>query len=322
MSPLNESAHHGGDSPHHLTPLPVYFGVWLALLVGTGLTIGAAFIDLGFVNVPLMIGIACVKSALVALFFMHLLYDEKFNLIVFLGGIGFVIIFFAFTLMDPLTRGWVNERERDMINPEMFRTAAEDSRRPRVYQVSPGVPDTATTITLPWNTKLSWRPMPHTVMATRTARRPGPGRNRTPSPPAAGTRPPITPLPRAKPIIDRRDRPEAGPPHEARASAMALTSSQGKWLAPALPATIVGSRRFRLDLGAPAFSACWFTSASRFRDRSLAVRFSLRWNPSLAWPSAAMHSCFWRSTSSGSTRWAAIVHALCARPPPSRSAGC
>ncbi|MFQ5989474.1 MAG: cytochrome C oxidase subunit IV family protein [Candidatus Methylomirabilales bacterium] len=65
------------DSGHHLQPYPVYTFVFVALIVFTVLTIVAAGIDLGGLNVPLALAIACVKASLVGLFFMHLRFEGR-----------------------------------------------------------------------------------------------------------------------------------------------------------------------------------------------------------------------------------------------------
>lgn len=105
---------HANHKPH-IIPLWVYLAVFGALLFLTVLTVAAAYVDLGFMNMPIALGIATVKAALVAMFFMHLLYDEKFNLIVFLTALLFLMVFMTFTMLDPITRG-VHERIEKNIN--------------------------------------------------------------------------------------------------------------------------------------------------------------------------------------------------------------
>src|SRR5260370_295521 len=61
----------------HVAPKSMYIGVWLALLVGTGLTVLAAEIDLGALNNIVMLAIACTKAILVILFFMHVRWSTR-----------------------------------------------------------------------------------------------------------------------------------------------------------------------------------------------------------------------------------------------------
>tara|TARA_Y100001970_G_C14136591_1_gene804605 strand:- start:1065 stop:1445 length:381 start_codon:yes stop_codon:yes gene_type:complete len=85
---------------HHIIPLQTYFKVFGALMVLTVLTILAAEVDLGFLNIYLAMFIAIIKSTLVLLFFMHLYYDSRTNLLFFLGSVLFMIIFITFTYFD------------------------------------------------------------------------------------------------------------------------------------------------------------------------------------------------------------------------------
>ena len=85
---------------HHIIPLKVYFIVFAALMLLTALTVLVTKVDLGSFNVVLAMLIAIIKSTLVLLFFMHLYYDKKTNLLFFLGSVIFLCIFIVFTLMD------------------------------------------------------------------------------------------------------------------------------------------------------------------------------------------------------------------------------
>lgn len=103
-------------SHDHITPLRVYLTVAAALLVLTAITVKISLINLGGWNLVVAIGIATIKASLVALFFMHLLYDKKIYMIVFGVGILFLAIFIALTMFDTLERGAVNPDEAAPIN--------------------------------------------------------------------------------------------------------------------------------------------------------------------------------------------------------------
>ncbi len=56
----------------------LYIGIFIALLVGTVVTVLAAYVDLGHkMNIALALLIASVKAFLVAGFFMHLTSEKK-----------------------------------------------------------------------------------------------------------------------------------------------------------------------------------------------------------------------------------------------------
>lgn len=85
----------------HVMPAKVLVGVWAALVLLTVVTVAVTKIDLGSpANLVIAMVIATIKAALVCLFFMHLLYDKKLNLLIFVGSILFVLLFVTFTLVD------------------------------------------------------------------------------------------------------------------------------------------------------------------------------------------------------------------------------
>ncbi len=120
---MSDTSHSAGQSHRHISPVSAYVAIWAALMVGTVVTIAVAFVDLGPVNTPLALLIATVKASLVALFFMHLYHDEKFNLVIFISSFLFVLIFFSFTLVDTTLRGWVDPIEARAIQAELPRAS-------------------------------------------------------------------------------------------------------------------------------------------------------------------------------------------------------
>ncbi len=89
------------------SPLPTYFGVWIALLFGTFLTYEVAKIDLGVFNAAVALIIATTKALLVALFFMHLKgASEKLLKLVVISTIFFLFLLLALSMADYSTRLW------------------------------------------------------------------------------------------------------------------------------------------------------------------------------------------------------------------------
>ena len=78
--------------------------VLLVLLILTGVTVGVSYMDMGILNVPIALGIACLKVSFVLLFFMHLKYEGKAITISFLGTIFFLAIMISFTFWDVAFR--------------------------------------------------------------------------------------------------------------------------------------------------------------------------------------------------------------------------
>jgi cytochrome c oxidase subunit IV len=89
------------------SPLPTYFAVWAALLVGTFLTYEVAKIDLGNFNAAVALIIATTKALLVALFFMHLKgAHEKLLKLVVISTVFFLFLLLALSMADYSTRLW------------------------------------------------------------------------------------------------------------------------------------------------------------------------------------------------------------------------
>jgi cytochrome c oxidase subunit IV len=89
------------------SPLPKYFGIWIALLVCTFLTYKAAYLDLGRFNAAVALGIATFKATLVTLFFMHVWNaGEKLVKLVIISTLFFFLLLLALSMADYGTRLW------------------------------------------------------------------------------------------------------------------------------------------------------------------------------------------------------------------------
>ena len=93
----------GAHAPH-IIPLQVYLGIGSALLFLTIVTVLVAQVHLGPFNLIVAMAIATIKASLVAMVFMHLFYDNKFYLMIFLSSLLFLSVFISITLLDTLRR--------------------------------------------------------------------------------------------------------------------------------------------------------------------------------------------------------------------------
>ena len=84
----------------HVVPLGVLWAVFAALIGLTFATLAATWIDLGTWNLYLALGIATLKAAMVALYFMHLRYDHPFHAVVFVAALVFLGLFISLTILD------------------------------------------------------------------------------------------------------------------------------------------------------------------------------------------------------------------------------
>jgi cytochrome c oxidase subunit 4 len=94
------------ESQHHVVSPTIYIAIFLALLVCTGLTVGAAFLELGIFNPIVALAIAVVKAVLVVLFFMHVKYSTKLTKLTVCAGIFTFITLISMTLADYISRAW------------------------------------------------------------------------------------------------------------------------------------------------------------------------------------------------------------------------
>jgi len=92
---MGHDAHEGAE---HVSSIKLLVVVWIALMVGTWLTVTATYIDLGPLNIWIGLAIATAKAVLVALYYMHLRWDKPFNGLVFMAAIGFLMLFIGLAL--------------------------------------------------------------------------------------------------------------------------------------------------------------------------------------------------------------------------------
>jgi len=119
-------AHASDEHKPHIIPLSVYLGIGGALLVLTGLTIWVAQINLGEWNIVIALVIAGIKATLVAFVFMHLFYDNKLYFMVFIGALGFLVLFIGLSMIDTMQRGDIYQEVARPIKPQLFQYAAPE----------------------------------------------------------------------------------------------------------------------------------------------------------------------------------------------------
>ena len=93
----------------HILPLSLYLGIGAILICLTVVTVIVAGIHFGPYNLLIAMAIAVVKASLVALYFMHLKYDNKLYMLLFLSSLFFLGVFIVITMFDTLRRGDIYE---------------------------------------------------------------------------------------------------------------------------------------------------------------------------------------------------------------------
>lgn len=106
---MSDNHHHDEHENHEHIGLPGYLVVFFALIFLTVLTYFSSHWDLdgslfSGANTLLALLIAFAKMTLVVLLFMHVWWNSKLIWLTFAGSFVFLIIMFAFTMQDYLTR--------------------------------------------------------------------------------------------------------------------------------------------------------------------------------------------------------------------------
>jgi len=99
------STEHEAHEQHIVSPM-VYAMILLVLLVGTALTVGASYIDMGPWNPVVAIGIACTKATFVVLYFMHIKYSSKLMKLTVGAGVFTFLILVGMSMSDYISRAW------------------------------------------------------------------------------------------------------------------------------------------------------------------------------------------------------------------------
>jgi cytochrome c oxidase subunit 4 len=92
----------------HIVSVKIYITIFFVLLVGTALTVGAAFMDFPWrFNTIVALTIATVKATFVVLYFMHVRYSSRLIWVIVASALFWMGIMFALTFSDYMTRGWM-----------------------------------------------------------------------------------------------------------------------------------------------------------------------------------------------------------------------
>lgn len=89
---------------HPVPAVKTYVIVWLALMSLLGFTLGSAYVNLGWLNSVLNIGIAIAKSLLVMLFFMHLRSSHTVLRVFAAAGFFWLALLIGLAMTDFATR--------------------------------------------------------------------------------------------------------------------------------------------------------------------------------------------------------------------------
>jgi cytochrome c oxidase subunit 4 len=101
----NPDSGHAEGEQHIVSPI-TYLVIFGALLVGTAITIGASYLEMGPWNPVVALAIAVTKATLVVLFFMHIKYSSKLMKLTVGAGVFTFLILVGMSLSDYFSRAW------------------------------------------------------------------------------------------------------------------------------------------------------------------------------------------------------------------------
>jgi cytochrome c oxidase subunit IV len=100
---------HDDSHGHPENPIKYYIGVFLLLMVMTGLTVYVAQFDLekrwGPLNALVALTIAVIKATAVIMIFMHVRWSSRLTQVIVVASVFWLLIMLSFTLSDYFTRG-------------------------------------------------------------------------------------------------------------------------------------------------------------------------------------------------------------------------
>ena len=88
----------------HIVKPKFYVGIWFLLMCLTVLTAWIATVDLGALNAPIAMIIACTKASVVALFFMHMRWSDTVTRVAGVCALFWLAVMFVLTMADFVTR--------------------------------------------------------------------------------------------------------------------------------------------------------------------------------------------------------------------------
>jgi len=91
---------HGEGDEVHLLPYSLFIKVWAALITLTVVTVGVSYADMKHLTIFVALFIACAKSTLVILYFMHIAYEKHVFWWFLIAAFGTYVIFVLLTFAD------------------------------------------------------------------------------------------------------------------------------------------------------------------------------------------------------------------------------
>lgn len=88
----------------HVSSISLYLTIFFALMILTGVTVAAAFVDLTPFNFLVAMLIAGFKASLVVWYFMHVKWQSHMTKLTLATGLFFLVILLGMSLIDYVSK--------------------------------------------------------------------------------------------------------------------------------------------------------------------------------------------------------------------------
>jgi cytochrome c oxidase subunit IV len=88
----------------HVSSIGLYLTIFFALMILTGVTVAAAFVDLTPFNFLVAMLIAGFKASLVVWYFMHVKWQSHMTKLTLATGLFFLVILLGMSLVDYVSK--------------------------------------------------------------------------------------------------------------------------------------------------------------------------------------------------------------------------
>lgn len=88
----------------HITGNTTYIIVWVVLMALTATTVYVSYIHFGIFNIVVAMGVASIKASIVALYFMHLKFEDSITWVFALFPLSLLTLLIGMTILDTFTR--------------------------------------------------------------------------------------------------------------------------------------------------------------------------------------------------------------------------
>ncbi len=102
----------------HVSPVSLYLTIFFALMILTGVTVAASFVNLGQFNFAVAMLVAGFKASLVVWFFMHVKYQSHLTKLTVATGLFFLALLLGMSLIDYVSRDNFKGYVAPPVNPD------------------------------------------------------------------------------------------------------------------------------------------------------------------------------------------------------------